>query len=144
MAIQIKDTSTLQQKYVQRGSNAVTDYKAGINAPKNPQAASAIAAAPRWQAALADPNAVKRYTNHLQKSGEEGWKAGALNKGANNYPSGITRGAPKWAANVQPYLDVIKSVTLSVKGIRGSSANLQRVADVANALHAKKVSMAGG
>lgn len=144
MAIAIKDVGTLQAKYLARGSGAVNDYKAGINAPKASQSASAIAAAPRWQQAVADPNALKRFTTNLQKAGDTGWAQGALTKGANNYPSGISRGAPKWGANVAPYLQVISGLTLSPKGIRGSSANIQRVADVANALHAKKVSMAGG
>jgi hypothetical protein len=144
MAIAIKDVGTLQAKYLSRGQGAVNDYKAGINTPKKSQSAEAIAAAPRWQQAVADPNAQKRYVAHLQKSGDAGWQAGALTKGANNYPSGIQRGAPKWGTNVQPFLATISGLTLSPKGIRGSSANIQRVADVANALHAKKLSMAGG
>jgi hypothetical protein len=144
MAIAIKDVGTLQAKYLSRGQGAVNDYKAGINAPKASQSGQAIAAAPRWQQAVQDPNALKRYTTNLQKSGDQGWAAGALGKGANNYPAGIQRGAPKWANNVSPYLQVISGLTLSPKGIRGSQANYQRVADVGNALHAKKVSMAGG
>jgi hypothetical protein len=144
MPIQIKDVSTLQAKYLARGSNAVPDYKAGINAPKASQSGSAIAAADRWQQSLATPDAKKRFTTNLQKAGDAGWAAGALGKGANNYPAGITRGAPKWGANVQPYLAVIASLTLPPKGIRGNASNIDRVRTVSDALHAKKVSMTGG
>jgi hypothetical protein len=144
MPIAIKDVGTLQAKYLSRGSNAVNEYKAGINAPKASQSTSAIAAADRWQQALADPNAKKRFTTNLQKAGDAGWQAGALGKGANNYPAGIQRGAPKWGSNVQPYLQVIAGLTLPPKGVRGNTANVARVAAIADALHAKKLSMSGG
>ncbi len=144
MPIAIKDVSTLQAKYLSRGSSAVNEYKAGINTPKNPQSASAIAAADRWQQTLAAPETKTRFIANLRKAGDAGWQAGALGKGANNYPAGITRGAPKWGLNVQPYLQVIAGLSLPAKGVRGNSANIARVAAVADALHAKKLSMSGG
>jgi hypothetical protein len=144
MAIAIKDVGTLTTKYVNRATNAVADYKAGVMAPKASQSGSAIAAAPLWQQAVNSPAALAAFKKNLQAVGDQGWQAGATGKGANNYPTGIRNGSNKWATNVGPYLSVISGLTLPAKGIRGSDANIARVSAVAQALHAKKVSMAGG
>lgn len=144
MAIQIKDVGTLQAKYLNRAGGSVADYKAGVMAPKKPQAQSAIDAAPLWQQAVNSPAALAAFKKNLQASGDAGWQNGAMNKGAANYPNGVRLGAPKWASNVAPYLSVISGLTLPAKGIKGSDANVARVSAVAQALHAKKVSMAGG
>lgn len=144
MAIAIKDVGTLQQKYINRGTGAVADYKAGVMAPKASQSQSAINAAPLWQQAVNSPAALAAFKKNLAAAGDSGWQAGATGKGANNYPTGIRNGAAKWATNVGPYLSVISGLTLPAKGIRGSDANIARVSAVASALHAKKVSLAGG
>lgn len=144
MAIAIKDVGTLTTKYTTRATNAVADYKAGVMQPKASQSASAIAAAPLWQQAVNSPAALAAFKKNLQTVGDSGWQAGATGKGANNYPAGVRNGAQKWATNVGPYLSVISGLTLPLKGIRGSDANIARVAAVASALHAKKLSMAGG
>ena len=144
MAIQIKDVGTLSAKYLSRASNAVADYKAGVMQPKASQSASAVAAAPLWQQAVSSPGALARFKSRLTAGGDQAWQTGATEKGAANYPGGIRRGAPKWAANVAPYLQVISGLTLPLKGIRGSDANIARVSAVSAALHAKKVSMSGG
>jgi hypothetical protein len=144
MAIAIKDVNTLQAKYLSRGSNAASDYVAGVMAPKASQSQSAVAAAPLWQQAVSSPGALARFKSNLSKSGDAGWQAGATGKGKDNYPAGIRRGAPKWAANVGPYLAVISGLSLPPKGIRGSDANIARVSAVATALHAKKTQASGG
>jgi hypothetical protein len=144
MAIAIKDIGTLTTKYTTRATNAVADYKAGVMQPKASQSASAIAAAPLWQQAVNSPQALNAFKKNLAAAGDQGWQAGATGKGANNYPTGIRNGAAKWANNVGPFLQTISGLTLPPKGIRGSDANIARVAAVASALHAKKLSMQGG
>lgn len=144
MAMAIKDVGTLQAKYVQRATNAVDAYKAGVAAPKASQSGNAIAAAGTWQSSVSSSTAMNRYKGGLAKSGDAGWQAGATNKGAAHYPDGVRGGANKWGTNVAPYLQVISSLSLSPKGIRGSDANYQRVKDVGAALHAKKVAASGG
>lgn len=144
MAIAIKDTGTLMQKYVNRATNAVNDYKAGAATPKRSQSAAAIAAAPKWQSAVSSTLAMNRFTKGLQASGDAGWQNGVNVKGSAHYADGIRAGQQKWATNVQPYLDAIKNVSLDPAGIRGSAANIGRVTTIATTLHALKVSRAGG
>jgi hypothetical protein len=143
VAIQIKDVGTLQTKYVNRATNAVQDYKAGVMAPRASQSANAIAAAGNWQSAVSSSTALARFKTGLQKSGDAGWQNGASTKGAQHYPDGVRGGAAKWAANVAPFLQALASMTLPPKGIRGSDANIARVSAPATLLHQLKLSRAG-
>jgi hypothetical protein len=144
MPIKVKDPNASQAKYVANAGNAVPAYKAGVSSPKASQSAMAVAAIPRWQQAVSSSAAANAMKSGLTKAGDQGWMNGALNKGANNYPAGITRGKDKWLANVTPYFQAIAAVNLPDKGLRGSSANIQRVAAVAAALHTLKVQTHGG
>ncbi len=144
MAIQIKDVGTLANKFVNRAVGAVADYKAGVMAPKTSQSAAAVAAAPLWQQSVSSQQALHRFTAGLRAAGDAGWQQGASTKGAAHYPDGIRGAQQKWATNVAPFLAAISSLNLPPKGIRGSDANIGRVQAVAAALHALKVSKAGG
>lgn len=143
MAIQIKDVGTLQQKYVNRAVNAQTDYKAGVMSPRASQSGNAIAAAGNWQAAVTSGTALARFKSGLAKSGDAGWQQGASTKGAAHYPEGVRGGAAKWGTNTQPYLQNMASLSLPPKGIRGSDANIQRVAAIAASNHNLKNQLAG-
>jgi hypothetical protein len=143
VAIAIKDVGTLQTKYVNRATNAVSDYKAGVMAPRASQSGNAIAAAGNWQSAVSSSAALARFKSGLSKAGDQGWQAGASGKGANHYADGVRGGAQKWATNVQPFLQTLSGLSLPAKGIRGSDANIQRVSAVAAALHAQKLALSG-
>lgn len=143
MAIKVKDPNTTANKWDGNAGNATGTYVAGVQNPKTSQSAAAIAAAPRWQAAVASPDALARFTGHLQKSGDAAWSAGALGKGKDRYAPGIHAAKTKYMNNVTPYLQAIAGVSLPDKGLRGSSANYARVQAVGDALHQLKLSRAG-
>lgn len=144
MAIKVKDPTASAAKYTNNTANAVAAYKAGVQSPKTSQSAAAIAAVGNWQQAVSSQQARAAYTSGLTKAGDQGWMNGALNKGADRYPVGTRLAAPKWQANVQPYLQLISSATLPPKGIRGAAQNWQRSQALGLALHNLKVQRAGG
>ncbi len=144
MPIKVKDPAASAAKYTNNTANAVAAYKAGVQSPKQSQSAAAIAAAPVWQQAVASQQAAAAFKSGLTKSGDAGWVAGSLNKGADRYPVGTRLAAPKWQANVQPYLQTIASFNLPPKGIRGAAQNWQRSQALGMALHQQKVSSQGG
>jgi uncharacterized phage infection (PIP) family protein YhgE len=143
MALKVKDPTTVANKWSTRAQGAVNDYKAGVQAPKASQSAMAIAAAPLWQQAVNSPQALASFQSGLRAAGDAGWQAGALNKGAARYPGGITAGLQKFTANITPFLNAIAGLNLPAKGLRGSAANIQRVAAVAEALHSLKLQRSG-
>lgn len=143
MPIKVKDPAASASKYTNNTANAVPAYKAGIQSPKQSQSAAAIAAAPVWQQAVSSQQAAAAFKSGLTKSGDAGWAAGALNKGADRYPVGTRLAAPKWQANVTPYLQTISSFNLPPKGIRGAAQNWQRSQALGLALHQQKVQSKG-
>ncbi len=143
MPIKVKDPVASATKYTNNTANAVGAYKAGVQAPKTSQSAAAIAAAPIWQQAVSSQQAAAAYKSGLNKAGDTGWMNGALNKGADRYPVGTRLAAPKWQANVTPYLQTIASFNLPPKGIRGAAQNWQRSQALGLALHNQKVQSKG-
>ncbi len=146
MAIKVKDSATVLANWTAAGTspNAQAKYKAGVQSPKQPQNASAIAAVDRWQQSVSSTAAKNRFTAGLRAAGDQGWVTGAMNKGANHYPDGIRAGGTKFQQNVTPFLAAIAGVNLPDKGIRGSTSNYARVQAVGDALHALKLARAGG
>jgi hypothetical protein len=144
MPIKVKDPTASAAKYTNNTANAVAAYKAGVQSPKQSQSAAAIAAAPVWQQAVNSSAALAAFKSGLTKAGDAAWVAGALNKGADRYPVGTRLAAPKWQANVTPYLQIISSFNLPPKGIRGAAQNWQRSQALGLALHQAKVQSKGG
>lgn len=144
MAIKVKDPTASSAKYIRNTQTAVDSYKAGVQSPKQSQSAAAVAAVSTWQQAVSSQQARAAFVSGLTKAGDAAWTAGALNKGAQRYPQGTQLAAPKWQANVQPYLQLIASTQLPPKGIRGAAQNWQRSQALGLALHNLKVQRAGG
>lgn len=144
MPIKVKDPAASATKYTNNTANAVPAYKAGVQSPKTSQSAAAVAAVGNWQTAVSSTAARNAFVAGLNKAGDTAWMNGALNKGADRYPVGTRLAAPKWQANVTPYLQTIASFTLPPKGIRGAAQNWQRSQALGLALHQQKLQLKGG
>jgi len=142
MPLKVKDATASAAKFAQNGQNATGAYKAGVMSDTT-QNAAAIAAVPKWQAAVASPAAAAAMSSGLTRAGQAAWQQGASVKGAQNFGPGIARSQQKWAANTTPYLQIIAGLNLDPRGIRGSASNINRVAQVAAALHQAKLQRTG-
>jgi hypothetical protein len=135
----VRNISQSADKFVRRAQAATQDYQAGIQSPRAPWQESTSAAAPVYQAAMAESLAQNRYQKGVNASSNSEWSTAAITKGAPRFAPGVAAAKDKWQRKFQPYANVIQGVTLSPRGPKGSPQNLQRVADIANALHAAKV-----
>jgi hypothetical protein len=129
-------------KWARRAAVAGPDYLAGVQAPRRPWAATTVAAAASWGAGVQAAVAAKSFERGVGAAGDAKWQAKAAGKGAQRFGPGVADAQPDYQKGVQPYFDVIANVQLTARGPKGSPQNLNRVAQIANALHAKK--MAGG
>ena len=134
MAINIKPLSTIVAKYVQRASGAGQAYTDGVSNPRQPWAASTVAAAQTWASGVQQAVTDNRFTKGVNLVGDSGWQSKASTIGAQRYPGGIAAGQGKYAANIQPYLTLLSNLTLPPRAPTGDLANLQRVAAVDTAL----------
>jgi len=140
----IKDTATSAAKWSRVSAAAQGEYEAGVRAPRKDWQAATLAAEAAHtagtQAALAD----KRFAKGVRRSGTANWQQNAIEKGPARYSQGVQLATGKYEAGFKPYAEVIKRLTLPVRGMKGDPANIERVRVVAAALHSAKVSALKG
>lgn len=138
MAIKIRDTATLAQKYRTRAGAAQGDYKSGVEGAGADWESGAKAGEPNYEAGVQEAISRKRYGRGVSQAGAGKYVRNAVELGVARYPSGVQQGTDAWARNVQPSLDKLKSLNLPPKGPKGSPQNQQRAAMVALELRKMK------
>lgn len=131
MAIKIRDTGTLAQKYRTRAGAAQGDYKAGVETAGADWEAGAKAGEGNYEAGVQEAIGKKRYGRGVSAAGAGKYVKNAVELGVARYPTGVNQGTDAWARNVQPSLDKLKGMQLPPKGPKGSPQNQQRAAMVA-------------
>jgi hypothetical protein len=135
----IKPLSTIADKWAGNSAMAGSAYTQGVQNPRRSWADAAGAADDRRKAGLAAADARDAFRKGVQAAGDAKWKQNASTLGPSRFASGVQNAKPGFNSGFAPYHSVIGSLTLPPRGAKGSPENLQRVAVVANALHAAKV-----
>ena len=86
----MKTASQAVTKWANRAGAASQDYLEGAQQTTKDQATAAIAAKANYVAGLQASFAAGSFEKGLQRSGKSGWLAGVTEKGANNYPAGVS------------------------------------------------------
>jgi hypothetical protein len=131
MAIKIRDTASLAQKYRTRAGAAQGDYKSGVEGAGADWEAGAKAGEGNYEAGVQEAIGKKRYGRGVSAAGASKYVKNAVDLGVARYPTGVAQGTDAWQRNVQPSLDKLKSLQLPPKGPKGSPQNQQRAAMVA-------------
>jgi len=132
-----KPLEKVKAKWQSRATAAAPDYTDGVTSPKRSWSAGAVAAIPNMKAGLDQAFAAGRVAAGIRDTGDEGWKAAAIEKGSAHYADGIRIGADKYASKMSEVLSTISATTLPPRGPRGSAANYERVRKIGEALHKK-------
>jgi hypothetical protein len=139
-AIQIKSADVIAKKYATRGGQAGPDYLAGVNNPRQDWQAATASASNTWGAGVQQAVANGSFVKGVNAAGSAKWQRKAAGVGATRYPSGVTAAQGDYQNGVSPYLQVIAGLTLPPRNPKGDPSNIQRVAVIAAALRAKKLS----
>lgn len=136
-----KPANQAVEKWQNRTAASSQDYVEGARTTDRDQAQRAIAAKAVYQQALTESFGRDAYAKGLQRSGKQGWQAGVEQKGAANFPTGVSSelARSKYVSNSGKYDAARRAADALPRAPRGSAANLQRVAAVANAQRAVKV-----
>jgi hypothetical protein len=140
MPINVKDITTIQQKFATRAGAAGNDYKTGVMNPRRPWAASTALSKESWAQGVQNAVQNDRFTKGVAKAGDQKWQTKASTNGANRFPAGAQAAAGDYGANFAPYLQTIAALNLPPRFPRGDARNNDRVNAVTAALHAKKIS----
>lgn len=136
----MKSASQSADKYASRAAAASGDYVEGAQSTSKDQAAAAIAAAPIYAQALQASIAAGTFQKGLQKAGKSKWLNGITQKGGGRFAEGVSGAGATYAQESARFDTARGAASGTPRQVKGSAANLQRVAAVVNALVAAKKS----
>jgi len=141
MAIRVKDGGA--KRWVERAAIAAESYVKGAQNPRNSWAQATADGEANWKAGVNEAATKGSFAKGVKRVGDQAWLKGIEEKGAQRFATGVALSEDKYTMGIQPYLDTLKSLTLSKRGKKGDPNNINRVSQVAQALHAKKVQLKG-
>ncbi len=139
MAIPIKSASEIAAKFIAVTPGRVAQYTAGVQDSSVDWEGPTLAAEGNYEAGVTAAIGRKSFGKGVTRSGTAKWRDGAVGKGAQRWGPGVSASGQAYAEGFAPFRDVIANLTLPPRGPVGSPGNLERVASVANALHARKI-----
>lgn len=137
---EIKDVGRIANKWARVAPQRTQDYQEGISAPRRDWAQTAAAAQDTHTAAMQRAGTQKSYSRGVRAAGSQKWQARALAKGPGRFAEGVAISEGDYRSGFSPYAETIGRTTLPPRFPKGDPRNLQRVAVIATALHARKES----
>lgn len=139
MAIKIKTSAEIARKWAEVTPARARVWEAEVKAtPDSDWADPSVASAPNWEAGVIEAAARDGYATGIEASRTK-WKRKALAVGPARYGPGVRAAEPDQAAGFAPYRETIAGLTLTPRGPRGSLGNYERVREVGEALHRRRV-----
>lgn len=138
--IEMKDTATIAAKFVQRAGAAGSEYKSGVVGKGAKWQGATLAAADTYGQAVTAAVGRGAFARGVSKAGGAKYEEKASVIGSTRYGQGVAGSQAAYATGFEPYAGVLKGVALSPRAPKGSPQNLERVRQVTDALHNKKIS----
>lgn len=139
----VKSMDRITKKWVRQSATAAPEYKAGIENPRVSWSEATAASEANYESGVTAAIGRKAFGKGVRRAGDAAWKEGALNKGTARWGAGIAASENKYQRGYAPYRAELESITLPPRGPKGDPANINRVAIIADRLHAKKLEIQG-
>ena len=137
----IRSVSKIADKWSSVTPGRSGQYREGVSNPLRDWGTEAKAAEGSYEAGIQAAIGRKAFAKGVARVGTDKWKRKAVDVGTVRWGPGVSAAKPDYEAGFAPYADTISSVKLPPRGAKGDPRNLERVGAIANALHAKKMSM---
>lgn len=141
MSIPIRSASEIAAKFIAVTPGRAAEYARGVSDPNVDWENPARAAEAAYEAGVQEAIARKAFASGIARAGNDKWRKGASEKGVTRWPEGVRGARDAYERGFAPFRETIAGLTLPPRGPAGAPGNLERVSIVANALHAKKLSM---
>lgn len=135
---EIKPMAKIRDKWTRKTPLATEDYKTGIENPRRPWEASAIAAKESHKTAMAAAAVNDSFAKGITRAGNAKWQDKAKLKGPGRFAEGVMVGGADYEKGFTPYADEISKVVLPARFPRRDPRNIQRVTAIDIALGKKK------
>ena len=139
MPIQTISAAKAAKKWTRKAAASTPDYISGVDTPRIPWSTAAKASEENYKLAVVAAAGAGKFGKGITKAGDQAWQEGCQKLGKDRWAPGIASSQAKFGAGIAGVLATIGSLTLPPRGVKGNPANLNRVAIIANALHAKKI-----
>jgi hypothetical protein len=140
----VKSLARISGKWARVASVSQTEYEEGVRNPRSDWAEKTRAAEGNYERGVTQAIQRKSFGKGVAKAGTAKWQERTLTKGPSRWSEGIQQSKAAFEAGFAPYAEVIKRTNLPPRGPKGDPKNIQRVAVLAEALHAEKLSRQGG
>lgn len=134
----MKPIEVITERYSQ--ASGMTDrYVQGVETTTKNWQGETLKAEAAWKQGTAEAAAKGLFRKGVSRVTNEEWRSKAAGLGGERYSGGITAGLEKYAREVQPFLNVLKGITLKPRGPRGAAQNYERVKQIGTALNAARL-----
>ena len=139
----IKPLDKISKKWVRVSGQSQESYREGIDSTTKDWADATAGAETNYEAGVNAAIAQKRFGKGVRAAGTAKWKQNALAKGPARFAEGVRLAENAYRTGFEPYRQVIENTTLPDRLPKGDPGNIERVRVMAEALHAKKLELAG-
>jgi hypothetical protein len=138
--ITVPTADAVAKKWGEETPKRATYYETNTPLAGDKWAANARAAAPNYKAAVQATNIDALFKGGISKAGAGKFarKVVAL---ASRYGPGVSAAIPDMQTNVAPYLAELASIDLKDRKPRGDASNYDRVKQIGDRLHAKRLAL---
>jgi len=140
----IKSLDATSRKWSRVAQASTPAYEEGVRSPKADWAENTANAAGNYSAGVSAAVADGRFEKGVRAAGSTKWQRNAIAKGPQRYAQGVRLAEDAYKRGFAPYREVIANTTLPDRRPTGDPGNIERVAVLAQALHAKKLEQLGG
>lgn len=137
---EIKSATEIAEKWSRVTPQRQADYDAGVKSPLKSWQSGAEKAKDSWAAGVQSAISNDMFSKGVRKAGDAKWSRKTIEVGIGRWGPGVRAAGQDYADGFAPYQQVISGITLPPRYPKGDPRNIDRVAAIANALHAKKVS----
>jgi len=135
----IRSVEEIADKYARVTPARSADYQEGVKSPKTDWRGATEAAEETWQQGIQSAISNKSFGKGVRRAGTEKWQRKTLELGVSRWGPGVSAAKDDYAAGFGPYAQEIAATQLPPRGARGDPRNIERVAKLAMALHARKL-----
>lgn len=141
--IVVKDPALAQKNWQTKAQAAGAFYQSGVQNPRRDWATNTAAAEPAWEAGVQGAINRRSFSSGAKKATTAKWQSGAVSKGVQRYPDGVTKSGTNFQTGITPYLATLSSIQAPARGPKGAPQNYQIVQTIGDALHQKKLALQG-
>jgi hypothetical protein len=141
--VSVRSSADIAAKWARVTPGRQSDYEAGVRSPTRDWATESKAAQGTYQSAVQAAGIGGRFGAGVAKATTAKWQKKATELGVSRFGPGVQAAQGDMAAGFEPYASTIAGTTLPSRKPRGDPGNLQRVSDMAAALHKKRLSLLG-